>query len=857
MSLAMPISTSLITELSVTPAQSSRRGSKSQSPLDDGGPRDGLLQAKYLLAPARSNRYRAALSATVSNTVTFTMKASYPNPSRIYPTLAALGLLRTLALVVLVAIVGSARAGVVITGGGLALVEEGGAIRAENVAAGKTPFASGVIPVAPHTIAGLNDQTFGNSSSWIGNYGGGGFAGINLGATPVTLHSIAFGRDNTGVFTDRSLGIYTLQYTTVPNPDAATTAWTTIGTIDYQSAGGTNFTFPAGRHRFIFTPVSATGIRLVLSGDDIGIDELELYGLNPVITTNADSGPGSLRQAVLDSAEVPGPTTLTFAPALNGATLTVLSTIAVETLAGVSSSVTVDATALPAGLTLDGGGNTRIMRATTGRGLTLRGLTFTNGRAPTGEGGGFIYCSGSVVNIARCVFTGNQGGTGIYRIDNNGLSGGPGGAINSFSCTLTVTDCTFSGNKAGNGATGGFGFGIGGIAGKGGAGGQGGAIYAVLGTVTLTNCTFSGNRSGDGGPMGAPYNTDGSNGGYGGAIYCASGALNMSRCTLTDNRTGDGSNSSFQNQFYTSVGGFGGDGGAIYTTGNTTTISHCTIVGNTCGAGGTNGNGTYRSNGTGGGVFVNFNTSLNLSNSIVALNTGAGAGDLFNFGTTAFAGANILQQLLIAAGSTSGPTPIASAPLLAPLGNYGGPTMSMPLLPGSPARNAAVGSTSSIDERGFPIVGTPDIGAYEAGTITGYNIWNWETLPATATAPQRASTFDYEQDGRNNLLEYATLTDGGIPNGGTPLAFTRNAANGEVTVTFPTRFNAADLGYTIERTTALGGTWTTVFTYNGATNVGTPIAGVSAAFSAIDTTLTDTSVTGEQSVLYRMIVTQQ
>ena len=40
------------------------------------------------------------------------------------------------------------------------------------------------------------------------------------------------------------------------------------------------------------------------------------------------------------------------------------------------------------------------------------------------------------------------------------------------------------------------------------------------------------------------------------------------------------------------------------------------------------------------------------------------------------------------------------------------------------------------DQRGFSLVGTPDLGAYEAGTFTNYNAWIWETLPVTATDAQ-------------------------------------------------------------------------------------------------------------------------
>ena len=63
-------------------------------------------------------------------------------------------------------------------------------------------------------------------------------------------------------------------------------------------------------------------------------------------------------------------------------------------------------------------------------------------------------------------------------------------------------------------------------------------------------------------------------------------------------------------------------------------------------------------------------------------------------------------------GTTTGTGNITTGdPLLAPLGDYGGPTQTMALQPGSPARNAATGRSTTADQRGFPIVGTPDIGA--------------------------------------------------------------------------------------------------------------------------------------------------
>ncbi|MDP3849652.1 MAG: HYR domain-containing protein [Luteolibacter sp.] len=171
------------------------------------------------------------------------------------------------------------KAGLVLFGGGLTLESEGGTAFPYNLAAGKTAFANDVIG-PPHSIAAVNDGNYGNSSSWIAASGN-GFVGISLGSIPTSIHKIAFGRDNLGLAPDRALGTYTLQFTTVADPDAATPdeSWTTIGTLHYQSAGGANFANPHLRHVFSFTPVMATGIRLktVTSSDFIGIDELEIY----------------------------------------------------------------------------------------------------------------------------------------------------------------------------------------------------------------------------------------------------------------------------------------------------------------------------------------------------------------------------------------------------------------------------------------------------------------------------------------------------------------------------------------------------------------------------------------------------
>lgn len=181
--------------------------------------------------------------------------------------------------------------GLVLSGGGLVLAEEGPTNRLApmNLARepGSTPFVIDSLSGFPiHNYLGLTDGLYGNNNSWIGNSGSPGYAGVSL-AGLRTVGSVAFGRDNTGTYGDRTLGTYTLQYTRVAAPGTGTavtgnadTGWATVGTLNYQGAGTGLFAYPSRRHRFTFTPVTATGIRLVVPGTGIGsgtcVDELEI-----------------------------------------------------------------------------------------------------------------------------------------------------------------------------------------------------------------------------------------------------------------------------------------------------------------------------------------------------------------------------------------------------------------------------------------------------------------------------------------------------------------------------------------------------------------------------------------------------
>ncbi|MEQ1748723.1 MAG: cadherin-like beta sandwich domain-containing protein [Prosthecobacter sp.] len=166
----------------------------------------------------------------------------------------------------------------VVTVTAVSSITAGGALMPGNLAPGKPVWATSELGIAPHTVANINDGLYGNASSWIA---GAPLAtiGVNLGATPVNIGQLAFGRDNTGQFSDRWTGLYHLEVTTTPNPGATTpeSAWTRLGTVDLTSGA---LPSPGRRRLLTFSPVPVTGVRLVMqstTSQGICVDELELY----------------------------------------------------------------------------------------------------------------------------------------------------------------------------------------------------------------------------------------------------------------------------------------------------------------------------------------------------------------------------------------------------------------------------------------------------------------------------------------------------------------------------------------------------------------------------------------------------
>jgi hypothetical protein len=249
--------------------------------------------------------------------------------------------------------------------------------------------------------------------------------------------------------------------------------------------------------------------------------------------------------------------------------------------------------------------------------------------------------------------------------------------------TVTISGLTLSGGRASVGS-------------------DGGAILQSAGSLTLNGCAFVGNSV-----IGS---------GVGGAVFSSQGtSLTISNCTFSGNST------------LTS-------GSALVVERTPTTITNSTFSNN-------QGPGTIVNRTSGGG-----DASLTLASSTVANNSDG----IWTVATAIGNTATLMLRNTIVANSGSQFTRIASGgtvtivslgnnlisdgtlgssavssdlqntmPLLGTLGNYGGSTQTLPLLPGSPAIDA--GSSTGAppqDQRGINRVGTPDIGAFESRGFT-------------------------------------------------------------------------------------------------------------------------------------------
>jgi parallel beta-helix repeat protein/predicted outer membrane repeat protein len=253
--------------------------------------------------------------------------------------------------------------------------------------------------------------------------------------------------------------------------------------------------------------------------------------------------------------------------------------------------------------------------------------------------------------------------------------------------------------------------------------GEGGAIRNS-GQLTLDGCVVSlcqakrgGGINSVGGLTAGRSSFQENTAAFGGAIHSAgNGLLTVSDSTFVLNSATTSGGAVLENDANSPPGHptltnctFQGNmaiaGGAVFSF-SLTNLSHCTLSGNTASS-------------NGGGIFASFTSVVTLTNCLVAGNTSANSPDLGagNGGVYSPAEFNLVGDFT-GSGLSEGAMLLTGDPLLDSLGNYGGPTQTMPPLPGSPAIDPAGGAAASpfaTDQRGFPRVtgGIVDLGAVE------------------------------------------------------------------------------------------------------------------------------------------------
>jgi hypothetical protein len=285
------------------------------------------------------------------------------------------------------------------------------------------------------------------------------------------------------------------------------------------------------------------------------------------------------------------------------------------------------------------------------------------------------------------------------------------------------------------------------------------------GTTALTNCTLSGNSAGSGGGV---YND---------------GTVKITDCTI------------FGNSATTSGGGLDSVG--------TASVTECTVSGNSAEGGGglsLGGNASLigctlsanYASANGGGLDAS--GTANLKDTIVAGNTGGGSSASDISGTVSTASSNNLIGTGGAGGLLNGSsgnivlTTLADLGL-APLGNYGGPSQTMALLPSSPAIGSGAGSSGiSADERGAPrpTSGAVDIGAFQD---QGYTLAVSSGGPQTTLVSQAFQSplvVELSEDFADAPLPTATIVYAAPSSGASATLSASSAvtgANGQASVT--------------------------------------------------------------------------
>ena len=432
------------------------------------------------------------------------------------------------------------------------------------------------------------------------------------------------------------------------------------------------------------------------------------------VTNQDDSGPGSLRDAVMNATsgdtinfDLPLPNTIS----LTGAILIDRNL----TIAGPGADVlTVERSSE------DQFGFPVLHTASGFYDVTISGLAINNGL--NGTGGGLENESTGTVTVTACTFTDNFAAIGGGAVSNEGNG------------TLNLTDCSMIENSTN---------------------GTGGALFTKfgVGSVTMVRCKLALNTAKFGG--GAVWNSgnddstltltdcmidqnaatamQGESSAFGGGIY-NDGTMTIEGCTISNESTSNGSGGGLFNFNSVTVtdstfyGNTASDSGAGIENAWMATISDCTITSNAASQ--------LEAFGTvpgGGGIASAGGTAFNVTtikNTIIARNDSPTnpdvAGEMISNGYNLI-GDSTGGTIVAMTGDQIGTSGSPIDPMLGPLDSNGGPTQTCALLPGSPAINVGQPDAPERDQRNYDRVDAPDIGAFELGATIPETLGNIST----------------------------------------------------------------------------------------------------------------------------------
>jgi len=470
-----------------------------------------------------------------------------------------------------------------------------------------------------------------------------------------------------------------------------------------------------------------------------------------------NSGPGSLRQAILDANAVPGPDTITFDPAFFDNVTTRTITLSSGEMA-INGELVIQGLADKTKLVIDANKLSRIfnLEQAINFKVTINGMTLTNGQVPTGVAnrGATIRMNDETLTLNNVTISNGLAvntragaiavqGPGTLNIndsllDNNDLSGGFfGGAISGISkARINIVNSTITGSD----------------------GAAGGAIYVGGSYLTLDKTTISGSTAQAGGAIAS----------YGSFLSMTNSTISGNTATNAAARGGGGllaintapggldnviRNSTFSGNTSAKWGG----GISLYGFGGQWRIYNSTIASNSATGANTVTFGGGQMFFPGGGGILEFNAigKLEMISSIVADNTSplSEGPDLYSKSAAltnpAVASFNIFEDpngFDLAPGSVNNQN---GDPGLGPLQNNGGPTFTH--LPASPGiaidkGNNPVPSVSTDQRGGTRNYGPTDVGSVEFAPPNQPFAQTTLTPVTTPGATSYAITITYSDD---------------------------------------------------------------------------------------------------------------